>query len=161
MTELTRILNVLADGEPVTGFRHARLTGRDALGLFPMPFTLRLWNLAEAEYYRLCAAKEIAVRAEDSVLAAGTVSDVCRKTVPEGTVTEIVFSAGLKLWEAPVKAGEGLLLLRTRITGWPLGKRIRVKWKDGSLEGLVLERSVNADNLEGEWISELLLERVV
>ena len=69
MTELTRILNVLADGEPVTGFRHARLTGRDALGLFPMPFTLRLWNLAEAEYYRLCAAKEIAVRYSISVCA--------------------------------------------------------------------------------------------
>lgn len=81
-----------------------------------MPFTLRLWNLAEAEYYRLCAAKEIAVRAEDSALAAGAVSDVCRKTVPEGTVTKIVFSAGLKLWEAPlslsVEAGEGLLLPR-------------------------------------------------
>ena len=55
----------------MTGFRRARLTGQDALGLFPMPFTLRLWNLAEAEYYRLCAAKEIAVQAEDSVLAAG------------------------------------------------------------------------------------------
>ena len=51
--------------------------------------------------------------------------------------------------------------LRTRITGWPLGKTVRVKWKDGSLEGLVPERSVNADNLEGEWVSELLLERVV
>ena len=50
---------------------------------------------------------------------------------------------------------------RARLTGWPLGKTVRVKWKDGSLEGLVLERSVNADNLEGEWISELLLERVV
>jgi hypothetical protein len=60
-----------------------------------------------------------------------------------------------------VEAGEGLLLLRTRITGWPLGKTVQVKWKDGSLEGLVLERSVNADNLEGEWGSELLLERVV
>ncbi len=163
--ELSRRLSVLADGEPVTGFRRARLTGQAALGLFPMPLTLRLWNLAEAEYYRLCAAKEIAVRAEDSVLAAGAVSDVCRKTVPEGTVTEIVFSAGLKLWEAPVslsvEAGEGLLLLRTRITGWPLGKTVRIKWKDGSLEGLVLERSVNADNLEGEWVSKLLLERVV
>ena len=50
---------------------------------------------------------------------------------------------------------------RARLTGWPLGKTVRVKWKDGSLEGLVLERSVNADNLEGEWVSELLLERVV
>jgi hypothetical protein len=61
----------------------------------------------------------------------------------------------------PVPVGKNRFLLRTRITGWPLGKMISVKWKDGSLEGLVLERSVYADNLEGEWVSELLLERVV
>ena len=40
---------------------------------------------------------------------------------------------------------------------WPPGKRILVKRKDGSLEGLVPERSVEADNLEGKWESELLV----
>ncbi len=242
--ELNRSLTVRADGDGLTGFRHARLTGRDALGLCPMPFTLRIWNLAESDYYRLCAAGRIAVSSEDSVLAAGAVSDVYRHAVPEGTLTEIVFSAGLLLWEAPVslsveagvtvsetvrrildesgtgipllsfpgedpvrnraqafygraaecveeslsaagtrgylteaglcvvpssglpvsmelseadllddpvKVGKGLLLLRTRITGWLLGKRISVKWKNESAEGLVLERSVDADNLEGNW----------
>ena len=249
---LSRSLSVYADGLPLTGFRHAFLTGRDSLGLYPMPFTLRLWNLADSDYYSLRAAKNLSVRHDDSVLASGRVSDVYLRIVPEGKITEVVFAAGLGLWEAPVslsveagasvsdtvrrilEAGgtgipllsfpgedpvrsrgqsfygraaecieeelsaagargyltesglcvvpaEGLpvsmdlssadllsdpvfvgnrqMLLRTRITGWPLGKTVRVKWKDGSREGLVLERSVNADNLEGKWESEMLVEK--
>lgn len=251
MTEPDRNLDVLADGEPVAGFRHARLTGRDALGLYPTPFTLRLLNLAEAEYLKLSAAKTLSVRHGSSVLASGSISDVYRRTVPEGTLTEAVFAAGLSLWEAPVSlsveagvsvsetvrrilkasgtgirllsfpgndparnrgqaffgraaecveealsaagargtlteaglcvvpakrlpvslflgpddlpedpvfVGKNLLLLRTGITGWPLGKQVSVKWKNGSAEGLVRERAVEADNLEGKWQSELLLE---
>ena len=248
--ELNRRLTVEADGTVLTGFRRARLTGHDALGLYPMPFVLRLWNLAEADYLLLCSAKMLSVRSGDSVLASGSVSDVFRRAVPEGRVTEAVFAAGLNLWEAlvslsveagvsvsetvrrilaesgtgmallsfpgadpvrsrpqaffgraaecieealsaagargyltesglcivpaeglpvsmelssadllsdPVCVGNGQLLLRTRITGWPLGKGIRAKWKDGSGSGLVLERSVDADNLEGKWESELLI----
>ena len=250
MTELDRSLTVLADGAPVTGFRRAYLTGRDALGLYPMPFTLRLWNISEEGYLALQAAKTLSVRHGDSVLASGSVSDVCRRTVPEGTLTEVAFAAGLGLWETPVSlsveagvsvsetvrkildasgtgisllsfpgedpvrsraqaffgrvaecieealsaagargyltesglcvvppsglpvsmelspsdlledpvfVGKGLLLLRTRITGWPLGKQVSVKWKDWSQMGLVLERSVDADNMDGKWESELLM----
>ena len=100
--ELNRSLTVLADGDVISGFRRARLTGHDSLGLYPMPFVLRLWNLAEADYLLLCSAKVLSVRSGDSVLASGTVSDVCRRAVPEGRVTEAVFAAGLNLWEAPV-----------------------------------------------------------
>ncbi len=250
MPDLNRSLSVFADGLPVTGFRHAYLSGRDSLGLYPMPFTLRLWNLVDSDYYALRAAKNLSVRHDDSVLASGKVSDVYLRIVPEGKITEVVFAAGLGLWETPVSfsveagvsvsdtvrrilsesgtgilllsfpgedpvrnrgqafygraaecieeelsaagargyltesglcvvpaeglpmsmelsaadllsdpvfVGNGQLLLRTRITGWPLGKRIRVKWKDGSLEGLVMERSVEADNLEGKWESELII----
>ena len=39
--ELDRSLTVRADDAPVS-FRHACLSGRDALGLYPMPFLLRL-----------------------------------------------------------------------------------------------------------------------
>ena len=217
-----------------------------------MPFTLRLWNLADSDYHALCAAKNLSVHHDDSILAYGKISDVYLQIVPEGKITEVVFAAGLGLWETPVslsvEAGvsvsgtvrqilsasgtgipllsfpgedpvrsrgqafygraaecieealmaagargyltesglcvvpaEGLpvsmdlssadllsdpvfvgnrqMLLRTRITGWPLGKGIRVKWKDGSQEGLVLERSVEADNLEGKWESEMLIEK--
>ena len=79
ITDISRELMVLADGEPVTGFVHARLTGMDAIGLYPMPFTLRLWNLSESDYYLLSAAKEISVLHDDSVLAAGIVTDICRR----------------------------------------------------------------------------------
>ncbi|MBR3428926.1 MAG: hypothetical protein IKG87_02390 [Clostridia bacterium] len=250
--ELSRALSVYADGKALVGFRRAYLSGRDALGLYPMPFILRLWNLADSDYHLLRAAKHLSVRHEDSVLASGRVSDVYLRIVPEGKITEVVFAAGLGLWETPVslsvEAGvsvsdtvrrilsasgtgipllsfpgedtvrsrsqafygraaecveealsavgargyltesglcvvpaEGLpvsmelssadllsdpvfvgnrqLLLRTRITGWPLGKAVRIKWKDGSQEGLVLERSVEADNLEGKWESEMLIEK--
>ena len=252
MSDLNRSLSVFADGQPVTGFRHAYLSGRDALGLYPMPFTLRLWNLADSDYHALCAAKNLSVHHDDSILAYGKISDVYLQIVPEGKITEVVFAAGLWLWETPVSLGveagvsvsdtvrrilevsgtwipllsfpgedpvrsrgqafygraaecieealsaagargyltesglcvvpaEGLpvsmelsaadllsdpvfigngqMLLRTRITGWPLGKTVRVKWKDGSREGLVLERSVEADNLEGKWESEMLIEK--
>jgi hypothetical protein len=248
--ELSRALSVYADGKALVGFRRVYLSGRDALGLYPMPFTLRLWNLADSDYHLLRAAGSISVMNEQSVLAAGRVSDVYLRIVPEGKITEVVFAAGLGLWETPVSlsvevgvsvsdtvrrilsasgtgipllsfpgpdplrsrgqafygraaecieealstagargyltesglcvvpaeglpvsmelssadllsdpvcVGNGQLLLRTRITGWPLGKGIRVKWKDGSRSGLVLERSVDADNLEGKWESELLI----
>ena len=248
--ELNRRLTIEADGVLLSGFRRARLTGHDALGLYPMPFVLRLWNLAQADYLLLCSAKTLSVQSRDSVLASGSVSDVCRWAVPEGRVTEVVFAAGLNLWEAPVSlgveagvsvsetvrrilaesrtgipllsfpgadpvrsrsqafygraaecveealsgagargyltdsglcvvpaeglpvsmtlsesdlldepvfTGEGLLLLRTPPVGWPLGKTVSVKWKDGSHEGPVLERAVYADNLEGKWESELVV----
>ena len=253
MPDLSRTLEILAGGEPVAGFGRARLTGRDRLGLYPMPFTLRLWNLSGSACRQVFAAGEISVRRGSSVLAAGTVADVLCRTVPEGTVTEIVFSAGLRLWETPVSlsaeagvsvsetvrrlleasgTGVSLLsfpgedpvrargqafsgrtaecvetalsaasarcclapaglcvipaaglpltlelseadltdapartggrhaLLRTGVTGWPLGKTVSASWKGETVRGLVTERSVDADTAEGNWQSELLLEVV-
>ncbi len=98
----TRSLSVFADGEPVTGFGRARLTGKDTMGLYPSAYTLRLWNLPDPERKMLSAAGEISVRRGDAVLAAGQAADACSFDGPEGTVTEAVFSAGLRLWEAPV-----------------------------------------------------------
>ena len=100
--ELSRALSVYADGKALTGFRHVHLTGRDALGLYPMPFTLRLWNLADSDYHMLRAAGRISVMHEQSVLAAGRISEVYMRLVPEGKITEVVFAAGLGLWETPV-----------------------------------------------------------
>ena len=251
INSLSRSLSVYADGFLVTGFRHAYLSGRDALGLYPMPFTLWLWNLVDSDYYALRAAKNLSVRHDDSVLASGRVSDVYMRTVPEGKITEVVFAAGLRLWETPVSlsveagvsisetllriletsgtgipllsfpgadpvrsqgqafygraaecieealsaagargyltesglcvvpaeglpvsmelssadllsdpvfVGNGQLLLRTRITGWLLGKQVSVNWKGVRICGLVTERSVDADNIEGNWQSEILME---
>ena len=249
--ELYRALSVYADGKALVGFRHAYLSGRDSLGLYPMPFTLRLWNLADSDYHALYAAKNLSVHHDDSILAYGKISDVYLQIVPEGKITEVVFAAGLGLWETPVSlsveagvsvsgtvrqilsasgtgipllsfpgedpvrsrgqafygraaeciedtlsaagarayltesglcvvpaeglpvsmelspadllsdpvsVGSGQLLLRTRITGWPLGKQVSVNWKGVQIRGLVTERSVDADNMEGNWQSELLME---
>ena len=99
---LLRELAVTADGSPVASFNRACLSGTDSVGLYPMPFSLKIWNLSDSDYYLLSAAKEISVASGGSVLASGAVSDVYRSMAPEGAVTEVVFSAGLRLWEAPV-----------------------------------------------------------
>ena len=251
MPDLSRTLSILADGEELSGFNRVRLTGVDSIGLYPMPFTLHLWNLADEDYYLLSAAKEISVIHDDSILAVGQISDVCRSAVPEGTMTEVVFSAGIGLWVAPVslsveagvsvsetvkrilcasgtgivllsfpgedpvrirgpafsgraaecveealsaagaracltpsglavvpasglpvsmelteedlidlpsRAGSRYLIVRTLPVGWPLGKRVSVTWGEESAEGIVVERSVDADNTEGKWQAELLIE---
>ena len=247
---LFRSLTVLADGEQVTGFCYARLTGREALGLLPLPYTLRLLNLPDSGTGLLYAARNLSVLRDGSLLAWGRVSAVLRRTVPEGKLTEVVFSPGLSLWEAPVslsveagasvsetvrrilaasgtgisllpfpgpdpvfsrgqaffgRAAEcvnaalsaasargylagnglcavpasglpvsavlseadllnelafagGLMVLRTRVVGWTVGKRLSVSWQGKTAEGIVTERSVSADNTEGCWQAELLAE---
>ena len=52
---------------------------------------------------------------------------------------------------------DGQMILRTTVTGWPVGERISVKWKDGSAEGLVTERRMDIDTLNGKWESMLLI----
>lgn len=251
MPDLSRTLTILADGEPVTGFYHASLFGEESLGLYPLPFMLRIWNLSDPDYYLISSAGRISVQHDDSVLAAGTVSNVYRRAVSEGTVTEIVFSPGLPLWEAPVslsveagatvsetvrrilsdsgtgisllsfpgedpvrtrgqaffgraaecvmsalsaagaracftlaglcivpslglpvsmtlsendlidapnRVSDRLMVLRTRVAGWPLGKTVSVQWQGNTIEGLVIERRVDADNMDGPWQAELLIE---
>ena len=84
---LFRSLTVLADGEQVTGFCYARLTGREALGLLPLPYTLRLLNLPDSGTGLLYAARNLSVLRDGSLLAWGRVSAVLRRTVPEGMIT--------------------------------------------------------------------------
>ena len=250
-SDLSRELTVLADGETVSGVGHMRLTGSDSVGLFPMPFTLRLWNAEDSVYNLLSDARELEVLHNGSVLASGRISNVYREPVPEGTETEVVFSGGLALWnvpvslsvdagttvaetvrtilsssgtgiqllsfpgedkvrtrsqaffgraaeciedalsavsarcclteaglcvvpdtglpvsmelsskdllDTPVMTGEQFLIVRTSVTGWPLGKMIKVRWKDSIWEGLVAERSIDADNTQGNWQAALLIE---
>ena len=247
---LIRSLTILADGEQVTGFCRASVEGREALGLEPLPFILRIWNPDESACAMLAAAKKIAVLREGSLLAAGQIAGVYRRTVAEGIAIEAAFSPGLALWEATVslsveagasvsetveeileasgtgirllpfgvpdpvfprgqafygRAAEcvndvlsavpawgylteaglcaapaegqpvsltltetdltdapaftgGRIILRTGPVGWPLGKRARVKWENESAEGLVTERSIEADTAKGKWQAEIILE---
>ena len=254
MTDLTRTLNIFADGEPVAGFRHARVWGHEALELCPWPFLLKIWNLSDESFLALSRAKRLSVVHDGSELACGTVSAVFRKATDEGRITTVSFSPGLPLWEAPVSlsaeagvsvsetvrrilaasgtgislvswSGEdpvfsrgpaffgraaecvsealsavparayltqaglcavpsgdlpasmvlteedlleepafpsrGVMVLRTRVVGWTLGKTVSVTWKGKSARGLVTERSVSADNTEGPWQAELVVEVAV
>ena len=247
---LFRSLTVLADGEQVTGFCYAHLTGREALGLLPLPYTLRILNLPDSGAGQLYAAKELTVLRDNSLLAYGRISAVLRQNVPEGALTEVVFSPGLALWEAPVslsvEAGvsvsetlrriltasgtgiqllpfpgedpvrsrgqaffgrtvecvnealsaadawaclssaglrvipreglpvslylserdlidmpsftDGQMILRTTVTGWPVGEKVSVKWKNGSAEGLVVERRVDINTHWGRWENTLIVQ---
>ena len=62
------------------------------------------------------------------------------------------------LTDVPVRAGSNLLVLRTKVAGWPLGKTVSVQWQGETAEGLVTERSVDADSAEGSWETEILME---
>ena len=97
-----RELFVIAEGEPFAPGCRFCLSGRVSVGLFPSLFMLACWNLSGQDYLLLSNTKELAVYREDSCLAFGMVSDVFRRTVPEGTVTVAAFSLGLELWETPV-----------------------------------------------------------
>ena len=251
MDNFVRKLSILADGEQVAYYGHVYLNGREAVGLYPMPYTLRLWNLPEDQYLFLSRAKYLSVEHEGSVLAAGDVADVFRYLTGEGTVTAVCFSLGLKLWEASVslsleagktvsetvqailsatgtgisllnfsgpdplvlrgqaifgRAAESLSLslsaacargylvpaglcvlpesdqpvsmviseedmlaapefpsgdlavLRLKVAGWPIGKKIEVRWQERTFTGIVTERLVDADNHSGPWYSEVLVE---
>ena len=97
-----RELKVTADGALFAPGCRFHLSGKITVGLFPSLFTLEAWNLKESDYLLLSRTKVLAVYREDSCLAYGAVSDVFRRTVPEGTVTTAAFSLGLDLWEAQV-----------------------------------------------------------
>ena len=102
-----RSLTILTDGKVMKGYRRARLRGRDALGLYPMPFTLQIWNLSTSDYLQLCSGRKVTVKSGTSVLASGYVSNVSQRNVDDGLLTEAVFSAGLKLWESQVSVSVG------------------------------------------------------
>ena len=97
-----RELLVFTDGARFASGCRFHLAGKTDIGLFPSLFTLQAWNLREKDYLLLASAKTLEVRRGDSCLALGKVTDVFRRTVPEGTVTVAAFSPGLELWEAPV-----------------------------------------------------------
>ena len=97
-----RSLSVAADGEPLPFPGRVRLSGRDALSLFPALFTLTLWNLPDPLYLALSRCRTLSVSRGDACLAAGTVSDVYRQETASGTAAFVAFSRGLALWEARV-----------------------------------------------------------
>ena len=101
-SQIERMLTILADGEPVSGYARARLIGVERLGLYPSLFMLHLWNMAEEDYLALSRSREVTVMHEDVVLVSGTVSDAFRSRGKSGTEAHIAIAPGLKLWEVLV-----------------------------------------------------------
>ena len=52
---------------------------------------------------------------------------------------------------------DGQMILRTTVTGWPIGEKVSVKWKNGSAEGLVTERRMDIDTMNGKWETTLII----
>ena len=102
MKELTRALEVFTDGEPFSPGTHFHLYGKTSADLFPSLFTLECANLKEASVTRLMNSSSLRIEHAGSCIAYGNISDVFRRTAPEGTITVVAFSHGLDLWELPV-----------------------------------------------------------
>ena len=64
------------------------------------------------------------------------------------------------LLEAPAFAGNGLWVLRTRPSGWTVGKKISVSWQSTALIGVITERALNLDAGEKEWEMELVIQLI-
>ncbi len=101
-SQIERILTILADGEPVTGYARARLLGTERLGLYPSLFMLHLWNVAEEDYLALSRSREVMIMHEDVVLVSGTVSDAFRSRGKSCMEAHIAIAPGFKLWEVLV-----------------------------------------------------------
>ena len=99
MNELKRELTVLTDGDSFHPEARLSLSGEDSIGLYPSLFTLKAWNLSDRDYDHLRDTKEMKILNGNSCLAYGSVCDMYRETVPEGTLTTVAFAHGLALWE--------------------------------------------------------------
>ena len=97
-----RSFSFLADDRPFSFSGRVRLEGRDDLSLYPSLFLLELWNLPEETFLLLSRSKELSVSHAGACLVSGSVSDVFRREIPDGTITTVAVSSGLELWETPV-----------------------------------------------------------
>ena len=101
MDELDRSLSFFVDEEPFSA-GSVMLVGREKIGLYPDPFTVRFRNLPEEQYLRITRGKRIDVCHGDSCLVSGGICDVFREGTMTGMMTSVVFSSGMTLWETPV-----------------------------------------------------------
>ena len=71
--------------------------------------------------------------------------------------TATVLLTEAELVSAPTRAKDRVIL-RTRMIGWPGGAYARYLWQGLEGEGRILFRMVEADNSEGNWKSELVIQ---
>ena len=97
-----RSLTVLIDHIPLRCDGRIRLRGKEALSLYPDLFTLECWNLSQCSFLLLARSARLSILNGNTCLAFGEISDVYRRTVPEGEITIVAFAKGLSMWETPV-----------------------------------------------------------
>ncbi len=95
-----RELTVYADGQQTAGGCRLRLTGGMDLGLRPGFFLLKVYDASPNAAGRLSSAKTLDVKSGNSILAWGEVCDARTYTQSGSRLTEIAFSAGMKLWKS-------------------------------------------------------------
>ena len=118
---------------------------------FPGPDPVR--TRGQAFYGR---AAECAEEALSAVPARACLSPAGLRVIPAEGLPVSLYLTDRDLIDTPFFT-DGQMILRTTVTGWPVGERISVKWKDGSAEGLVTERRMDIDTLNGKWESMLLI----
>ena len=102
MPDMDRSLVVKGDGQKIADYVRVHIHGRESVGLYPMPYSMTLWNLDDDQYLMLSRSKFITVEHQNRVLAAGDLADAYRYTTEDGKITVVCFSLGLSLWEAPI-----------------------------------------------------------
>ena len=120
----------------------AGFTGTDRVFSRPQSFFGRT---AEALAVLAAAADAEAVPAPGGVVFTGKADRAVSLELPEGD-----------LLSAPEETADGTIL-RTSMTGWPVGAGIRYAWQGRTGEGRILSRSLRAENGSGPWESVLLI----
>lgn len=100
-----------------------------------------------------CIHEALSAAGARGYLTGAGLAVVPREGLPvSGSLTDV------DLLEAPAFAGNGLWVLRTRPSGWTVGKAVSVLWQGLHFSGLVAERQLELDTGAGIWKTELLLE---
>ena len=78
--------------------------------------------------------------------------------VPAGGLPVSVTLSEEDLMDSPAFASGGRMILRTIPAGWTVGKTVEVSFRGSMNRGIIVERMLDLDTGDGEWLSELLVE---
>ena len=102
MSEILRDLHLFADDTEIGQGCRMRVTLREEFSLMPQLFHLEIENLSESSAELLSNCKEMAVRSNGSVLAAGDSIFCCPRWIDGRKILAVSFSYGFRLWKASV-----------------------------------------------------------
>ena len=102
MTEIKRDLHLFADDIEIGQGCRMKLILREEFSLMPQLFQLQIENLSDASAELLANCREMAVRSNGSVLAAGDSIFCCPRWIDGRKMLAVSFSYGFRLWKASV-----------------------------------------------------------